>query len=49
MELSIGYSCSNDMYNVIKYNGEVTLGIEKEIPTIKDKFETSNVKKLVKE
>lgn len=49
MELSIGYSCSNDMYNIIKYNGEVTLGIEKEIPTIKDKFETGNVKKLVKE
>lgn len=49
MELSIGYSCSDDMYNIIKYNGEVTLGLEKEIPTIKDKFKTYNVKKLVKE
>ena len=46
---STEYICNGDEYQLISHNGEVTLGTEKEIPTIKDKFETSNVKKLVKE
>lgn len=46
---NIQYLYDEEKYHLIKYSIVMTLGTEKEIPTIKEKFETSNVKKLVKE